>query len=156
MNTLSQSFSALIEEEQEEITILANAAAFLHEALLDVSWTGFYLVKNSKLLLGPFQGKTACTSIGFSQGVCGACATMQKTVIVENVHEFPGHIACDASSNSEIVVPILIHDQLYGVLDIDSTSYNRFHQSEQNFLEECMSILSSKLAQIHLIYFQEA
>ena len=99
---------------------MANIAALLFEELPDVNWAGFYLLKGQDLVLGPFQGKPACTRIGPGKGVCGAAVTTRETVVVENVNEFPGHIACDARSKSEIVVPLISAGQLLGVLDVDS------------------------------------
>ena len=96
---------ALIEEDLHDISVLSNISAILNEYMSDINWVGFYLNKNNKLLLGPFQGKVACTTIPFNRGVCGACATSNSTIIVPNVHEFPGHIACDSASLSEICVP---------------------------------------------------
>ena len=104
---------SLLENINYEISILANTSAFIKQEFEDVSWAGFYLNQNKQLILGPFQGLIACTSIPFNKGVCGACATSRKTICVENVHEFPGHIACDSASNSEIVIPIIIDDDLY-------------------------------------------
>lgn len=138
-------FVSLMENEREEITILSNASAFLSMILADVSWTGFYLFQNDELILGPFQGKIACTHIPVGKGVCGTCAQKKETLIVPNVHEFEGHIACDSASNSEIVVPILIDDTLYGVLDIDSTRFDRFQKNDQLLLEECMKQLAQHL-----------
>lgn len=145
INTITNQLASLIEDNQYEITVLANTSAFLHMILDDVSWTGFYLYKDDALILGPFQGKTACTYIPLNRGVCGACASKQETMIVDNVHEFEGHIACDSESNSEIVIPLMIDNQLYGVLDIDSTSYHRFTQNDKELLEACCKTLMDKI-----------
>lgn len=139
---------SLLENIQYEISLLANTAAFIKEAMDDVSWAGFYLCKDDKLILGPFQGKTACTVIPFDRGVCGACATNLKTIRVSNVHEFTDHIACDMATNSEIVLPILVADKLYGVLDLDSTSYDRFDQNDQDQLESFIKVLVKHLQRI--------
>lgn len=148
IKTITNQLASLIEDNQYEITVLANTSAFLHMILDDVSWTGFYLYKDDALILGPFQGKTACTYIPLNRGVCGACASKQETMIIDNVHEFKGHIACDSESNSEIVIPLMIDDQLYGVLDIDSTSYQRFHQKDKELLEACCKTLMDKIKRI--------
>ena len=149
MNELmNQQLSLLIEDTDYEISILSNAAALLNESMNDVSWTGFYLYQNNELILGPFQGKVACTRIPLGKGVCGNSASDKKTYLVPNVHEFPGHIACDSASNSEIVIPILLDDQLYGVLDIDSTSFDRFTKEDQQNLEEFVNILAKRLLQL--------
>lgn len=145
--TMIKQLAALIEDTANEISILSNTSAFLNMMMNDVSWVGFYLYQNEELILGPFQGKVACTNIPLQKGVCGTSAYERKTIIVENVHEFPGHIACDSASNSEIVVPIVINDTLYGVLDIDSTSFSRFNKEDAEILEKCMDILKQKLTQ---------
>lgn len=139
---------SLISDCQNEISILSNMSALINMHMEDVSWVGFYLYKNDELILGPFQGKIACTNIKIGKGVCGTSAQKQETIVVPNVHEFPGHIACDSASNSEIVVPIIIRNQLYGVLDLDSTSFNRFKDEEKNVLEKCVQILIKRLEEI--------
>lgn len=131
-----------------EISVLSNASALLNQYLEDVSWVGFYLLKDNKLILGPFQGLIACTEIEIGKGVCGASAKTRETQIVENVHNFPGHIACDSRSNSEIVIPIIINDVLYGVLDIDSTSFNRFNKEDEKELKIFLGEISKVLEQI--------
>ena len=131
--------------DQYEITTLSNASALLNDYLKDVSWVGFYLFKDNHLILGPFQGRVACTTIGLDKGVCGKAARELKTVIVPNVHEFEGHIACDSRSNSEIVLPIIINNKLYGVLDIDSTSFNRFNEIDGKELSTFIDNLSLTL-----------
>lgn len=145
MNTAALQLKSLIEDCNDEISILSNSSALLNMVMDDISWVGFYLFKENELVLGPFQGKVACTNIKLQKGVCGNCAYDRKTYIVEDVHQFPGHIACDSASNSEIVVPIIIDDNLYGVLDLDSTSYARFTTEDQIMLEEFVSILTDKL-----------
>ena len=111
----------------------------------DISWAVFYLLKNDELILGPFQGKIACTNIPLTKGVCGKAASSRKTVLVEDVHQFEGHIACDSESNSEIVVPLIKNNQLYGVLDLDSTSFGRFSKEDQIIFEEIAEILVQHL-----------
>ena len=145
---LLEQLKSLIEDCNYELSILSNVSALLNQSLKDISWVGFYLYQDDQLILGPFQGKVACTTIPMGKGVCGTTAQNQKTTIVENVHEFPGHIACDSATNSEIVVPIFVENQLYGVLDIDSISFNRFNSEDQQQLEQVTSILANRLAQI--------
>ena len=118
---------------------------FYYANFQDISWVGFYLFKNTELILGPFQGKIACTNIPLDKGVCGKAASTRKTVIVENVHQFAGHIACDSESNSEIVIPLIKGNQLYGVLDLDSTSFSRFSKEDQIIFEEISKILVQHL-----------
>ncbi|MDD7280890.1 GAF domain-containing protein [Floccifex sp.] len=144
MNLLTQQLKYLIEDDQYEITSLSNMASFIYNELEDVSWAGFYLYKDEQLILGPFQGKVACTIIKMGSGVCGTSALKQETLVVENVHEFPGHIACDSASNSEIVVPIVVNDKLYGVLDLDSTSFDRFGKDKE-LIESFVDVLVKKL-----------
>ena len=122
------------------ITNLSNAAAILNQ-LNNINWCGFYLVDGETLYLGPFQGEPACTLIPFNKGVCGYCATMKKTVIVPDVNQFPGHIACSSASKSEIVVPIIVDKELKAVIDIDAPILNRFTFEDANLLEEAAKIL---------------
>ena len=126
-----------------DITVLSNAAALIWDSLEDINWAGFYLMKNGRLLLGPFQGKPACTVIEAGNGVCGTAAAEDKTQLVKNVHEFPGHIACDSASNSEIVIPIHAGGKIYGVLDIDSPQFSRFSEEDRDGLEAFVRILES-------------
>ncbi len=126
-----------------DITVLSNAAALIWDSLDDINWAGFYLMKEEKLLLGPFQGKPACTVIEVGKGVCGTAIAEDKTQLVKNVHEFPGHIACDSASNSEIVVPVHAGGVLYGVLDIDSPLFGRFSDEDKTGLESFVHILES-------------
>lgn len=123
------------------IANLSNAAALLNHFLDDINWVGFYLAKGQELVLGPFQGLPACIRIPFHKGVCGHAATTKQTVVVSNVHEFPGHIACDEATNSEIVIPLIKDDQLIGVLDIDSPVLNRFSEMDKKYLEQFVQIL---------------
>lgn len=132
---------ALSDGENDQITILSNASALLNQFLTDVNWVGFYLWKNDELLLGPFQGLPACTHIGYGKGVCGTAVKERKTIRVSDVHAFPGHIACDSASNSEIVIPILKNDAIFGVLDIDSPSKDRFDETDQIYLEKFVTTL---------------
>lgn len=117
-----------------DITILANASALIWESLEDINWAGFYLMRGGRLELGPFQGKTACTVIEKGRGVCGTSVSEDRAVLVTDVHEFPGHIACDAASRSELVVPLHRNGEIYGVLDIDSPSKGRFTEADREGL----------------------
>jgi GAF domain-containing protein len=126
----------LVEDKQLPISLYANLSALLKQTLSDVSWVGFYLFNGTALYLGPFQGKVACVDITLDRGVCGLAARTKKTVIVPDVHKFPGHIACDEGSNSEIVIPLMKNNQLIGVLDIDSYTFARFDKVDQTYLEK--------------------
>ena len=143
---LRNTLRALISDEKDWLANLANASALLWMMLDDINWSGFYFYKNDQLVLGPFQGKPACTHIELGKGVCGKAAITRETQVVENVHEFPGHIACDSKSNSEIVLPIIKNDKLIGVLDIDSPLYSRFDQTDRKYLEEFVAILNKYVA----------
>ncbi len=129
------------EGERNFIANLANASAVINENLENLNWAGFYLFDNTDLVLGPFQGKPACVRIKIGRGVCGTAAEKRETLIVPNVHEFPGHIACDAASNSEIVVPMYLGDRLLGVLDLDSFEYNNFDETDKIYLEKAVEII---------------
>ncbi|MFC3750354.1 GAF domain-containing protein [Paenibacillus sp. GCM10012306] len=132
---------ALIKDEPSAMANLANASALLKHALPDTNWAGFYLFDGKELVLGPFQGLPACIRIPLGRGVCGTAATERRTLVVDDVHTFPGHIACDAASNSEIVVPLIKGDELLGVLDIDSPLKDRFDDEERRFLERFAAII---------------
>lgn len=132
---------ALLEDETDVIANLSNTSAFLNQFLDQINWVGFYLYKNEELILGPFQGLPACVRIPLHRGVCGKAASLRSTIRVGNVHEFPGHIACDSASQSEIVIPIIINGELFGVLDIDSPVLNRFDEVDQHYLEEFVNLL---------------
>lgn len=140
---LSEQIRALAEDEPNYIPVLSNASALLNENLDDINWAGFYLMNNGSLLLGPFQGKVACIRIQVGKGVCGTAVAEDKTQLVKNVHEFPGHIACDSASNSEIVVPIHSNGEIVGVLDIDSPSLGRFTEEDKAGLEEFVKTLEN-------------
>lgn len=127
------------------IANLANASALLYESLDKLNWAGFYLMQDGKLVLGPFQGKTACIEIPVGKGVCGTAVKEGKTQLVENVHAFKGHIACDSASNSEIVVPIRKNGEIIGVLDIDSPVFSRFTEEDREGLETFVAIIESTL-----------
>ena len=144
---LNKQLSALVEGEKNIISILANASALLNEFLEDINWVGFYLYdeEDNELQLGPFQGKVACIHIPMNKGVCGTSAYQRKTQRVPDVHQFEGHIACDAASNSEIVIPMIVNDRVYGVLDIDSPLFDRFSEADQAGLEEFVRILEEAI-----------
>lgn len=141
--TVNSQLRGLIFDVPHFIANLSNASALLNQALRDINWVGFYLMENGKLVLGPFQGKPACIEIRVGRGVCGTAVAEDSTMLVENVHEFPGHIACDSASNSEIVVPIHANGEVVGVLDIDSPLFSRFDKEDQKGLEEFVTILES-------------
>lgn len=131
--------------EPDATANLANASALLKMHLDDVNWAGFYLFDGTELVLGPFQGLPACIRIPLGKGVCGTAARERRTILVPDVHLFPGHIACDAASRSEIVVPLVHDDILFGVLDVDSASPDRFTASDRTFLESFASVLMENL-----------
>ena len=132
---------AIIDKDLPLVSNLANISAILNE-MEDINWCGFYLAKDNKLYLGPFQGELACTTIPFGKGVCGTAYKEKKTIIVDNVNEFKGHIACSSLSKSEIVTPIIKDSKVKAVIDIDSPTYNRFSKDDQSFLEKVATILS--------------
>lgn len=140
-HTLSQQITSICEGEKDLIANLANITSILHYEL-GHWWTGFYFVKEEQLVLGPFQGPIACTRISFGKGVCGKAWEMKETVVVENVHEFPGHIACSSESNSEIVIPILKEEQVVAVLDIDSKELATFNSEDKLAFEKISKIIS--------------
>ena len=137
---------AVTEGESDAIANMANVAALLWQFLPDLNWAGFYRLVGDELVLGPFQGKAACIRIALGRGVCGTAAATQQTQLVEDVHAFPGHIACDAASASEIVVPILLGDRLIGVLDLDSPRVARFDAADAAGLEALCAALAPAFA----------
>ena len=137
--------SALVEGIPYEVANLANASALLWQELPDINWAGFYKMTDGALVLGPFQGKPACIRIPVGKGVCGTAVAEDRTQLVYNVHDFPGHIACDCASNSEIVVPIHVNGEIWGVLDIDSPSIGRFSKEDQVGLERFVGVLEQVL-----------
>ena len=137
--------SALTEGIPYKIANLANASALLWQHLEKINWAGFYLMEDGKLVLGPFQGKTACIMIPVGKGVCGTAVAENATQLVVDVHQFPGHIACDSASNSEIVVPIHVRGEIVGVLDIDSPEFGRFTEEDREGLEQFVHILEQVL-----------
>lgn len=140
---MKEQLKSLAEDEPYFIPVLSNASALIFENLEELNWAGFYLMNKGSLLLGPFQGKTACIRIPLGKGVCGTAAEKDETVVVEDVHEFPGHIACDSASNSEIVVPIHSEGKVVGVLDLDSTKFDRFSDADKQGLEAFVKTLES-------------
>ena len=132
---MNKQLLSLTEGVEDGISNLANASALLFHTLEGLNWAGFYLYKEGALLLGPFQGKTACTKIPMGKGVCGTAAERGETIVVPDVHAFPGHIACDGASNSEIVIPLYVEGRLFGVLDIDSPLLDRFSEADREGLE---------------------
>jgi len=142
---LAAQLSSLLAGERDLIANAANFSSLIFHSLPDLNWAGFYFEKDGELVLGPFQGRPACVRIRIGQGVCGAGAAKCETVLVPNVHEFPGHIACDSASNSEIVVPLMKEARLIGVLDIDSPSLARFDQDDARGLEGLARILLSSV-----------
>lgn len=142
---LSKQLDALLEGENNSIANLSNASALLNQFLERINWVGFYLMEDGELVLGPFQGLPACVRIPVGKGVCGTAVADKKTMLVEDVHAFPGHIACDAASRSEIVVPLMREDQVIGVLDIDSPELSRFTEDDQQGLELFVEVLIKHL-----------
>ncbi|WP_096269704.1 GAF domain-containing protein [Paucisalibacillus globulus] len=142
---LIKQLAALVHDEKDVIANLSNASALLNQFLDQVNWVGFYLWKEDELVLGPFQGLPACIRIGYGKGVCGTAVKERKTQLVDDVHQFPGHIACDSASQSEIVVPIIKDDKIYGVLDIDSPILNRFDETDKVYLEKFVEELVKSL-----------
>lgn len=145
---LAIELKAISENVKYEITVLSNMSALIYDALDDLNWCGFYLTKDEKLILGPFQGKVACTEIEFGKGVCGTAFVRNETVLVKDVHQFEGHIACDSASNSEIVVPVHKNGSILGVLDIDSPKLARFDETDKTGLEKLVLILEEKLGSL--------
>ena len=132
---LAAQIKSLAEDEPNYIPVMSNASALIYENMEDLNWAGFYIMNKGSLMLGPFQGKVACIRIDLGRGVCGTAAATNETQLVKDVHQFPGHIACDSASNSEIVVPIHCGGKVVAVLDIDSPSLNRFDESDKEGLE---------------------
>ena len=140
---------SLIDPHDPSLSNLANFTAALKDSFNKISWVGFYILKGTKLFLGPFQGKAACTEIEVGKGVCGTAAEKSETIIVENVDEFPGHIACDGGSKSEIVIPIIVNEKVWGVLDLDSYELSAFNEIDKEYLEKLCLILSNTLELIN-------
>lgn len=131
---------ALLEGERDAIANAANTAALLFEHVPDLNWAGFYFTRGEELVLGPFQGRIACVRIAMGRGVCGTAAHERESIVVENVHKFDGHIACDAGSNAEVVIPLVVGDRVVGVLDLDSPHLGRFDEADREGLEEVAAV----------------
>jgi GAF domain-containing protein len=138
---LNQQLAALLADERDGLANCANLAALFFQSLPELNWFGFYFLRGAELVLGPFQGKVACVRIALGRGVCGAAAQQRQTIVVPDVHAFPGHIACDAASRSEIVVPLLRDGRLFGVLDLDSPREGRFDADDAEGLAEAARLL---------------
>ena len=143
---LSKQVKAFAEAEPWLISVMANTSALLYETLPDVNWVGFYLMKDNELLIGPFQGKVACIRIPVGKGVCGTAVEQDRLIRVDNVHEFPGHIACDSASESEIVIPIHADGKVVAVLDIDSPVPARFTQTDEEELMDVVQVIEESAA----------
>ncbi len=150
-SVLNSRLSALTENVPYLVTNLSNASALLFNSLSNINWAGFYLMQKGKLILGPFQGKTACTEIAVGKGVCGTAVAEDKTLRVPDVHKFPGHIACDSASNSEIVIPIHKDGLVIGVLDIDSPEYDRFDEADEAGLAEFARIIEDIIGRSQML-----
>jgi L-methionine (R)-S-oxide reductase len=144
-SNIASQLRSLLEGERDFIANAANVSSLLYHSLPNLNWAGFYLLKEGELVLGPFQGKPACVRIAMGKGVCGTAAERRQTILVENVHEFPGHIACDSESNSEIVVPLIRDQQLIGVLDLDSPLFGRFDDEDANGLKNLVSLFMESM-----------
>ena len=144
---LTEQMKALAEDEKWFVPVMSNASAILYDNMEDLNWAGFYFMRDGALVLGPFQGKVACINIPVGKGVCGTAVAKDETQLVEDVHQFPGHIACDSASNSEIVVPIHMDGKVVAVLDIDSPKLARFNQDDKAGLEEFVKAIEE------VIYF---
>ncbi len=144
-DSLNRQAQALLLGEDDLVAAMANFSALINDAVEQLNWVGFYLLKDEQLVLGPFQGKVACSRIPLGKGVCGTSAAEKKTMRVDDVHQFDGHIACDSASNSEIVIPVFDNNRLIGVLDIDSPILNRFTKTDQIGLENLVKSFESAL-----------
>lgn len=142
---LNEQLVALTDGIPHPISNLANAASLLWHTLPGLNWAGFYILQGKKLILGPFQGKTACIEIPVGRGVCGTAAAEDRTLLISDVHQFPGHIACDSASNSEIVIPLHLGGNVVGVLDLDSPEYDRFSEEDRRGLEAFAASLEKQV-----------
>lgn len=145
-NLLEKQVSSLIEDESNLIAILSNVSALLNDSIDQINWVGFYLIENEALILGPFQGHPACVHIAIGKGVCGTAVSEEQTQLVDDVNVFPGHIACDANSKSEIVVPLRKNNQIIGVLDIDAPITSRFTDVDKNGLEQIVARIEKQIS----------
>jgi GAF domain-containing protein len=144
---LAQELAALLAGERDLIANAANTAALIFDVLPEVNWAGFYFLRDGELIVGPFQGKPACVRIALGKGVCGAAAAQRRTLVVPDVHAFPGHIACDPDSRAEIVVPLIVADALLGVLDIDSPRPARFDAADTGGIESLATVFMQSLGE---------
>ena len=142
---LIEQAKSLIEGSKKFISSFANVSALLFDELGDVNWVGFYLVEDNNLVLGPFQGKIACSFIPYGKGVCGTCLEKKQSIVVDDVHKFAGHIACDSRSNSEIAIPLFKHNDVFALLDIDSELFARFDNEDKAGLEKIVKVLEESL-----------
>ena len=142
---LRKQVSGLLTEEPYYVAAMSNISSVLKDALPDINWAGFYILRGGRLVVGPFQGKPACIHIGIGSGVCGCCVRQDRTIAVADVHAFPGHIACDSASNSEIVIPIHCGGRVAAVLDIDSPLFGRFSEDDRTGLERIVSLMEKML-----------
>ena len=142
---MTKQVEELLKEESWHISVFANVSALLFETMENINWAGFYLVRNGELALGPFQGKVACIHIGKGKGVCGTAWDRDETVVVPDVHQFPGHIACDSASRSEIVIPVHRNGEVFAVLDIDSPVKDRFGEKDKKGLEQIVKSIEEGL-----------
>ena len=142
---LRKQVSGLLTEEPYYVAAMSNISSVLKDALPDINWAGFYILRGGCLVVGPFQGKPACIHIGIGSGVCGCCVRQDRTIAVADVHAFPGHIACDSASNSEIVIPIHCGGRVAAVLDIDSPLLDRFSEEDRTGLERIVSLMEKML-----------
>lgn len=138
-------YKALVTNSPSDLTTFSNTSAFLMQQLDNLNWAGFYFLKDNQLILGPFQGKVACEVIDINKGVCGACVRSKEPIIVDDVHQFEGHIACDEMSQSEMVIPLIFNDELIGVLDLDAPIKNRFARTDLNLIQSLVDILTQSL-----------
>ena len=152
-NILIKQLSSLLSDENDFFANASNFSSLIYHDFEKLNWVGFYLFRKETLVLGPFQGKTACIRIEPGKGVCGTAFRKNETVIVDNVHEFPGHIPCDDASNSEIVIPMVYENKVIGVLDIDSPVYNRFSEEDKLTFEEMLKILIRSSDMEKMIYY---
>ena len=148
MKMINKQLDELCYSTNNIVSMLSNASALLNDYLDDINWLGFYLIEKDNLILGPFQGKVACTLIPIGKGVCGTSYEKKMLLNIKNVHDFPGHIACDSRSNSELVVPLTYENKCYGVLDIDSTSLSRFTYEDESLMQEASDIISKHIYRI--------
>ncbi len=152
---IKEKLENILGDEKNFITNASNFASLIFHNLNGVNWAGFYFISNENLVLGPFQGKIACTRIPISEGVCGSCVKAKKAVIVPDVHKFPGYIPCDPSANSEMVIPVIYKNKIIGVFDIDSPIYNRFNEMEAEFISSLLEILMKSSSVDSIITYYE-